>query len=117
MSGEHNVVESLVAKHAEDIRDMRREVDRAAQEMRPLALPRQRGREHRVPARTQQSRDTRIAPSSTPRAVNKDEDGGCSPHEAQRNAGANGCRGFAPLEPDYHSLASSRAWIVLVLGA
>src|SRR3954453_21441025 len=54
MPGEHNVVQAFVVKYAEHIRDVRREVHRAAQEMRALALPRQRGREHRVPAPTEQ---------------------------------------------------------------
>jgi hypothetical protein len=70
---EHNVAQALVVKHAEHVRHVRREIDRAAHQMRALALPGQRRREHRMAARAQQRSDLGVAPAAAPRAMHQNE--------------------------------------------
>ena len=73
MAADDHIGQVLILDHVDDIADMRRERDVIVGEMGALADAGMGRRVNVMPGGTQQARDTRVAPSPMPSAVNENK--------------------------------------------
>jgi hypothetical protein len=70
---QHDAAQLLVLQHRDDVLHHRRRADVGGQQVRPLAVARERRREHFVARRAQQAGDPDPAPPAVARAVHQHE--------------------------------------------